>query len=474
MTTVGLDDAVEEVRAGPGGSTVGAFFDFDGTLIAGFSALHLSRERVRSRDVSVTEVARTLALGVQAGLGRAGFEDLLGIGAAAWKGRDDADLRTMGERVFERRITDIVYPEARELVLAHRDRGHTLVLSSSATEYQVDPMARYLGIDHVVCNRYTKEDGRLTGSLEQPVIWGPTKASGVEAFALDHGIDLAKSWFYADGDEDVALIRVVGHPRPTNPSKGLAGVAADEGWPTLRFTSRAPRSTGSRAKQGASAVALMAATAGGGVVAAARRDRGAGANFVTRQWLSAVFAINGVQVKAQGEEHLEAPRPAVFVYNHRNNIDGFIAASLVGRDFVAVGDHEVADNRMVALLSQISGITFLPGDDAARRDAITRLVATATAGRSILIAPEGVRTDTTTVGPFEDDAFLVAIEAGLPIVPIVIHNADRIAGRSASVMVGGVVDVTVLPPIESGRGAVETVGELTTEVRRCFVESLQA
>ena len=364
MTTVGLEAAVEEVASGPDGPSVGAFFDFDGTLIAGYSAMHISQERVRTRDVSVTEVARTLAVGVQAGLGRAGFEDLLGVGATAWKGREDADLRAMGERVFERRINDLVYPEARELVLAHRDRGHTVVLSSSATEYQVEPMARYLGVEHVVCNRYTKEHGRLTGSLEQPVIWGPTKAGAVEAFALDHGIDLTASWFYADGDEDVALMRVVGHPRPTNPSRGLAGVAANESWPTLRFTSRSPRASAGRVKQVASAAALVAATAGGGVVAAARRDRQAGANFVTQRWLSAVFAINGVQVQVQGEEHLEAPRPAVFVYNHRNNIDGFIAASLVAHDFVSVGDQEVADNRMVALLAQLSGITFLPRDDA--------------------------------------------------------------------------------------------------------------
>ena len=175
-----LDDALEEIRASAEGPSVGAFFDFDGTLIAGYSAMHLSAERFRSRDVGFAEITSTITLGARAAVRRAGFEDVLRIGAQAWKGRQDDELQAMADRVFQGRVSDLVYPEARELVAAHRDRGHTVVLSSSATEYQVGPMARFLGVDHVLCNRYAKDDGVLTGALEVPVIWGPTKASAVE------------------------------------------------------------------------------------------------------------------------------------------------------------------------------------------------------------------------------------------------------------------------------------------------------
>ena len=51
--------------------------------------------------------------------------------------------------------------------------------------------------------------------MRSPVIWGPGKARAVQAFSAENGIDLAKSYFYADGDEDVALMYVVGNPRPT-------------------------------------------------------------------------------------------------------------------------------------------------------------------------------------------------------------------------------------------------------------------
>jgi phosphoserine phosphatase len=47
---------------------------------------------------------------------------------------------------------------------------------------------------------------------------------------------LDDSYFYADGDEDAALMAMVGHPRPVNPRPRLAAVAGQRGWPVLRVT----------------------------------------------------------------------------------------------------------------------------------------------------------------------------------------------------------------------------------------------
>jgi phosphoserine phosphatase len=49
---------------------------------------------------------------------------------------------------------------------------------------------------------------------------------------------MQRSYFYADGDEDVPLMSVVGHPRPVNPRSGLAAAAAANGWPVLRVAVR--------------------------------------------------------------------------------------------------------------------------------------------------------------------------------------------------------------------------------------------
>ncbi|MET0728228.1 MAG: HAD-IB family hydrolase [Acidimicrobiales bacterium] len=468
--TLRLPGSVAEIEASPEGPEIGAFFDFDGTLIAGYSASHLHSARLRSRDVSLGELGRTLGFAVNAGLGRAGFEDLLKIGAEAWKGRAHDDLEEMGERLFQQKISDIIFPEARELVRAHLERGHSVVLSSSATEYQAEPVARYLGVGHVLCNRFGKHDGVLTGDVEQPVIWGPTKASVVQQHAADHGIDLARSYFYADGDEDTALMYLVGHPRPTNPGKKLERVAKARGWPTLRFTSRSSSSLGNRVKQLAGLAALAPVAAGGAAVGLARRDLHAGVNFSTSRWLSAVFAINGVKLRVVGREHLSAQRPAVFVFNHRNNVDVLIAASLVERDFAAVARKELANELFLRAAGKLAEVTF--ADRGEGPDALKPLEDMVSKGRSILVAAEGARVDTTTVGPFEAGAFRVAMGAAIPIVPIVIRNAELIAGPTAATMVPGVVDVAVLPPVTVEGWSDETFDEHVAEVRQLFLDTL--
>jgi phosphoserine phosphatase len=64
-------------------------------------------------------------------------------------------------------------------------------------------------------------------------VWGTRKTDAVQRFCSDNDIDLATSYFYADGDEDIPSMRAVGRPRPVNPRSGLAAEAARRGWPVL-------------------------------------------------------------------------------------------------------------------------------------------------------------------------------------------------------------------------------------------------
>jgi putative phosphoserine phosphatase/1-acylglycerol-3-phosphate O-acyltransferase len=128
-----LAGSVAEIEAGPEGPTIGAFFDLDGTLIAGYSAKYLNEDRLRRREIGASEFLRTFAFIVSAGLGRASFEDALRLGAEAWRGRAQEDLEEMGLRLFEQKIGDRIYPEMRDLVRAHQQQGHTVALTSSAT-----------------------------------------------------------------------------------------------------------------------------------------------------------------------------------------------------------------------------------------------------------------------------------------------------------------------------------------------------
>jgi HAD superfamily hydrolase (TIGR01490 family) len=236
-----LPDALAEIAASPSGPAVGAFFDLDGTLVAGFTATAHASDRIRRRQATIGEILGVLEASVRYRLGRMQFERLLVRAAGYLRGELLSDLDELGEELFVRDIAGRVYPHMREIVQAHQRQGHTVVLSSSALTIHAEPVARRLGITEVLCNHFaTDSDDALTGLIIKPVIWGPEKATAVQRFCDANHVDLQSSYFYADGDEDVALMSLVGNPRPVNPRPRLAATAAQRGWPVVRLE-RPPR-----------------------------------------------------------------------------------------------------------------------------------------------------------------------------------------------------------------------------------------
>ena len=469
-----LPGSVAEIVASPAGPRIGAFFDLDGTLVAGFTAVILTQERLLRRDMGVSELLGMVQAGLSHSLGRIEFEDLIGKAAAALTGRLLDDLDEIGERLFAQRIESRIYPEMRELVRAHMARGHTVVLSSSALTIQVEPVARFLGIPNTLTNKFeTNEDGLLTGRVQKPILWGPGKAAAVQRFAVQHHIDLKDSYFYADGDEDVALMYLVGNPRPTNPEGKMAAVAKRRGWPILRFNSRGPvglrRQVRTLAGLG-SMFPIAAGAVGIGVLTGSRRR---GVNFFTSTFSQLLLATSGVHLNVIGRENLTAQRPAVFIFNHRNQVDPVIAGALVRDNWIGVGKKELEKDPIMGTLGKLLDSVFIDRDDpAAAVESLHTVEERARNGLSIVIAPEGTRVDTIEVGPFKKGPFRIAMAAKIPIVPIVIRNAEIVAARNSTVINPGTVDVAVFPPISVQDWTVETLPEHIAEVRQLYLDTL--
>jgi HAD superfamily hydrolase (TIGR01490 family) len=244
-------DPVAEIGASTPGPQVGAFFDLDGTLVDGFTATAHAGDRIRRRQARIGEVLGVIEASMRYRFGRMQFERLMTRAAGYLQGESLAELDELGERLFVERVSTRVFPYMHEVVRAHQQRGHTVVLSSSALTIHAEPVARYLEITHVLCNHFELDDrGLLTGRIARPVIWGPNKAKAVRRFCDDNDVDLDSSYFYADGNEDVALMNLVGNPRPVNPRPGLAATAATQGWPVLRVVGPGGRKSRSRQLMG--------------------------------------------------------------------------------------------------------------------------------------------------------------------------------------------------------------------------------
>jgi putative phosphoserine phosphatase/1-acylglycerol-3-phosphate O-acyltransferase len=203
------------------------------------------------------------------------------------------------------------------------------------------------------------------------------------------------------------------------------------------------------------------------------RNRRAGVNFLTAYWPQLLLRINGVALNVLGGENLTAQRPAVFIFNHRNNFDAAMTAALVRDNWTGVAKKELESDPITGTLGKLLDTAFIDRDDPqAAVESLHKIEELASRGLSVLVAPEGTRVETGEVGPFKKGPFRIAMSAGIPIVPIVIRNAEHVAARNASTLHPGTVDVAVFPPIPTTDWTIRTLPRRITAVRRLYIDTL--
>ena len=468
------DDVIAQIEAGPRGPQVGAFFDLDGTLVHGFTATHILGDRIRSGDVALGDLARLVLTAVDGGLGgdptRAGD---VSIGALRGLGVDQ--MEELGERLFVQKIAGTIRPQARAIVKAHQRMGHTVALASAATRFQTEPIARDLDIQHIVCTELETEDDLLTGRVLGAFLWGEHKASAVRTFAREQGVDLQQSYGYANGDEDIAFLASTGRPHAIGPGRALRRAARLQGWPVLDM--HEPLRAGARA-----ALATVGAVAGlnvgllgGAVVGLLRRDRRAGLNLGISMGCDAALAIAGVEVEITGEENLWGARPAIFIGDHQSSLDPVIMGALLRRDIAGVAKAEARrDPRMLLATLLLDPVFIDRSDPEQSRAALDALLERVRSGTSIMVFPEGTRMPTPEPGPFKKGAFHMAMQAGVPMVPVVFRNAGALLAPRSRVVRPGTVEVCVLEPIDTTDWSVGDLNEIVSDVRQRFIDTLDA
>jgi len=463
----------KEIQQGPSGPKVGAFFDLDRTLLAGFSAASFFFERLLSGRMAPKEVVDSLRGALSFGLGRTGFSGMMVATAAAYRGLAEEVLLEIGDEVFAKHLATQIYPESRALVEAHQAMGHTVAIVSSATRYQAEPLAKEMNIPHVLCTRLDVEDGVFTGRVVHPTCWGEGKAEAGRQLAESHDLDLAQSFFYTDSDEDMPLLEIVGRPRPLNPNRRLAQIAKERHWPVRRFSSRGTPGAEDWARTALAYASLAPSLGAGllaGLVSGSRREA---INTGGALFGDLATSLSGVDLRVEGEENLWAQRPAVFIFNHQSGLDLILMAKLVRRDVTGVGKKELLKNPLFGPLLAASGVVFVDRFNTARAiEALEPAVQALGDGLSLAIAPEGTRSLTPRLGAFKKGAFHMAMQAGVPIVPVVFRNVLDALPKDALVVRPATVEAVVLPPVQTSNWTVEGLDQEIKAIRDQYLEVL--
>ena len=211
-----------------------AFFDMDGTLVAGQTTLLLVQflRKQRYRQSAVLVGTALWFLGYKAGLLRV-TERSRHQGARVFAGRTVEEVDRLMDRFTDEVLAPRFISSATEAMEEHQSAGNRVVVISAALEPVVAAVCRRLGVTDYTGTVCEVQMGTYCGRLVGASPHGDEKESVAAEYMERWGVDAAGCWAYADHGSDLALLRSVGHPVAVNPRTELLGAAREAGWPIL-------------------------------------------------------------------------------------------------------------------------------------------------------------------------------------------------------------------------------------------------
>ena len=217
-------------------ASIGAFFDFDETLLDTESSRLGFKYLWERRLVSFGFIAKVLFANFFYKRHWMSDETIAAIMLKFYRGKRLAEFQQGAGAFYREHLKPHLAPNILQRVEHHHQQGHVLVLISGSIRYLLEPVAEDLGFHHLLCTDLeVGPDGFLTGRAQGPLCLDSTKRELAEKLARDVKIDLTASYAYGNHQADLPLLKSVGHPHVVEPTKPLRNVAAAKGWPVLTY-----------------------------------------------------------------------------------------------------------------------------------------------------------------------------------------------------------------------------------------------
>ena len=189
-----------------------------------------------------------------------------------------------------------------------------------------------------------------------------------------------------------------------------------------------------------------------------------------RCWLR----LSGMKIQIMGSENLDPAQPYVFIANHRSYLDTATIFCYVGRRIGLVAKKELL---RVPVLGYGMGYVNVMAIDRSDRERAIQTMQAATmrlrSGTSFGVFAEGQRARRGGLLPFKKGGFYMAVEAGVPIVPVAIKNTDVLMGRGTGEAVSGTIEMAIMLPVETvGLSTDEDVELLLARVHATIAKEL--
>ncbi|KAJ7418508.1 1-acyl-sn-glycerol-3-phosphate acyltransferase beta [Willisornis vidua] len=175
----------------------------------------------------------------------------------------------------------------------------------------------------------------------------------------------------------------------------------------------------------------------------------------------------GLRFEVKGLENFEVEGPAIIVSNHQSILDMMGLMEVLPDNCVQVGKKELMYTGTVGLIIYLGGVIFINRKSTSSAKMVMAEVAKTMAAENlkVWVYPEGTRNCTGDLLPFKKGAFHLAVQAQVPVIPVVYSSFTTFYNPKTNLFTSGKIKVEILPPIETKGLTSDDVTDLTD---RCF------
>jgi HAD superfamily hydrolase (TIGR01490 family) len=211
-----------------------ALFDLDNTLLSGDSDFEWAQFLI-GKGVVDPEIhaAKNQVFYHQYNEGTLDIDEFLAFQLAPLARHPRAELDAWHREYMQRHVLPIIGQPARKILAKHLGQGDLCALVTATNSFVTGPIARELGIPHLIATIPACENGGFTGAPRGMPAFREGKIVRVEAWLESMGLwwgSFGNSWFYSDSHNDLPLMSKVTHPVAVDPDARLRAHAEKNHW----------------------------------------------------------------------------------------------------------------------------------------------------------------------------------------------------------------------------------------------------
>ena len=189
-------------------------------------------------------------------------------------------------------------------------------------------------------------------------------------------------------------------------------------------------------------------------------------HIIARLWARSILTVSRVPVKVHGLSNIEPGKPYIYMANHQSNFDIPVLLGYLPVQFRWLAKAELF--KIPVFGRAMLGAGYVKIDRFNQESAFKSIDEAAQrikSGVSVMIFPEGTRSIDGNIRPFKKGGFVMAVDSGVPIVPVILKGTRPIMAKSSLQINRGTVEMQIAKPINSAGYSRETKEHLMDRVR---------